>query len=159
MVPFLAKLVRVDFWTQLSVAFVCVRTRKFFFSPNGLKVIPFDSARRAESIGAIFSPFGEGRIFDPSFSGVCVCQNAKNFFSPNGLKVIPFDSSRRAESNDIILSPFREKKFFDRKFSKSKFLYLEIFSNSGQICDPPRAGRDLIERAYFNLPNIVQLEQ
>ena len=93
--PFLGYLERVDFWTQVSVAFVCVRTRKIFFSPNGLKVIPFDS-------------------------------------------------SRRAESNDIILSPFREKKFFDRKFSKSKFLYLEIFSNSGQICDPPRAGRELI---------------
>ena len=107
-------------------------------------MVPLDSSRRAESNGIIFSPFGEGRFLTITFSCVCVCQKAKNFFSPNGLKVIPFDSSRRAESNDIILSPFREKKFFDRKFSKSKFLYLEIFSNSGQICDPPRAGRELI---------------
>ena len=99
------------------MAFVCVRTRKFFFSPNGLKVIPFDSARRAESIGAIFSPFGEGRIFDPSFSGVCVCQNAKNFFSPNGLKVIPFDSARRAASIGTIFSPFGEGRFLTITFS------------------------------------------
>ena len=50
--------------------------------------------------------------------------------------MVPFDSSRRAESNGIIFSPFREKKIVDRKFSKSKFLYLEIFSNFGQIFDP-----------------------
>merc|ERR1712035_161615 len=62
LVPFLAHLVRVDFWTQLSVAFVCVRTRKNFFSPNRLKMVPFDSSRRAESIGTIFRPFGEGRF-------------------------------------------------------------------------------------------------
>ena len=107
-------------------------------------MVPLDSSRRAESNGIIFSPFGEGRFLTQvSVAFVCV-RTRKIFFSPNGLKVIPFDSSRRAESNDIILSPFREKKFFDRKFSKSKFLYLEIFSNSGQICDPPRAGRELI---------------
>ena len=32
-------------------------------SPNGLKIIPFDSARRDESNGTIFSLFGEKKNF------------------------------------------------------------------------------------------------
>ena len=44
-------------------------------------MVPFDSSRRAESNGIIFSPFGEGRFLTITFSGVCVCQNTKKIFS------------------------------------------------------------------------------
>ena len=97
MVPFLAYLERKKFfvlWHTQTQLKVMVKNRP---SPNGLKMVPIDAARRAESNGTIFSLFGEKKFFralthtnaTESGEGRCSVSTLigvytwKIFFSPN----------------------------------------------------------------------------
>ena len=113
-----------------------------------LKVVPFDAARRDESIGITYDPIRENFLLcvrNPAsrlwssmklivFNGVHA-RNKK--FSRIGSKVIPFDSARQAESIGTTFSLIREGRFFSILRKIFNFLYLENFRSKSR---PSRIG-------------------